>query len=94
MFCALVESLPTTLDDNLTVPLAGAVVLPLLVEASPSALLGHPDLMSRLVLGLAINAAFAGFAFWQGSIDLAGGALRGADRRRHHRRAWDCRGCS
>ena len=25
--CALVESLPTTLDDNLTVPLAGAVVL-------------------------------------------------------------------
>jgi uncharacterized protein (TIGR00297 family) len=73
VFCALVESLPTTLDDNLTVPLAGAVVLPLLLEASPAALLGSPDLAQRLLLGLAINAAFAAFAFWQGSIDLAGG---------------------
>ena len=71
--CALVESLPTTLDDNLTVPLAGAVLLPLLLKASPSALLAHPDLASRALLGLAINAAFAGFAFWQGSIDFAGG---------------------
>ncbi|HET8646474.1 MAG TPA: hypothetical protein VFO85_13350, partial [Vicinamibacteria bacterium] len=41
LFCALVESLPTTLDDNLTVPLAGAVLLPLLLDASPSALLAH-----------------------------------------------------
>jgi uncharacterized protein (TIGR00297 family) len=72
-FCALVESLPTTLDDNLTVPLAGAVLLPLLVDASPAALLAHPDLTQRVLLGLAINAAFAGFAFWQGSIDVAGG---------------------
>jgi uncharacterized protein (TIGR00297 family) len=73
LFCALVESLPTTLDDNLTVPLAGAVILPLLVEASPSALLAQPELVERLLLGLAINSAFAGFALWQGSIDLAGG---------------------
>ncbi len=73
LFCALVESLPTTLDDNLTVPLAGAVMLPLLLDASPSALLAHPDLVRRALLGLAINAAFAGFAFWQGSIDFPGG---------------------
>lgn len=73
LFCALVESLPTTLDDNLTVPLAGAVILPLLLDASPAALLGHPDLLRRALLGLAINAAFAGFAYWQGSIDFAGG---------------------
>ncbi len=73
LFCALVESLPTTLDDNLTVPLAGAVLLPQLLDASPSALFAHPDLVRRALLGLAVNAAFAGFAFWQGSIDLAGG---------------------
>ena len=73
VFSGLVESLPTTLDDNLTVPLAGAVALPLLSEASLQALLAHPELTQRLLLGLAINAAFAGFAFWQGSIDLAGG---------------------
>jgi uncharacterized protein (TIGR00297 family) len=73
LVCALVESLPTTLDDNLTVPLAGAVLLPLLVQASPSALMAHPDLAKRALLGLAINAAFAGFAYWQGSIDIAGG---------------------
>jgi uncharacterized protein (TIGR00297 family) len=73
LFCGLVESLPTTLDDNLTVPLAGAVLLPLLVQASPSALMAHPDLAKRALLGLAINAAFAGFAYWQGSIDIAGG---------------------
>lgn len=73
VFCGLVESMPTTLDDNLTVPLAGAVALPLLSEASLQALLAQPELTQRLLLGLAINAAFAGFAFWQGSIDFAGG---------------------
>ena len=40
--CALVESMPTTLDDNLTVPLAGACVLPLLAMAEPGLLLGDP----------------------------------------------------
>ena len=33
LVCALVESLPTTLDDNVTVPLAAALALPLLAAA-------------------------------------------------------------
>jgi len=72
--CALVESLPTTLDDNLTVPLTAAVVLPLLVRAEPAQLLALPDLPRRLLLGLGINAAIALLAFVARSIDL-GGAL-------------------
>jgi uncharacterized protein (TIGR00297 family) len=71
-FCALVESLPTTLDDNITVPLAGAVILPLLVQAQPSLLLRDPALMRRLLIGLAVNAAIATLALLAGSIDLSG----------------------
>jgi uncharacterized protein (TIGR00297 family) len=71
-FSALVESLPTTLDDNLTVPLAGAIVLPLLLDASPAALLGQPDLARRLALGLGANGAFAALAYWKRSIDVPG----------------------
>lgn len=74
LFCALVESLPTTLDDNITVPLAAAVALPLLVQATPELLLARPDLTRRLLLGLAINAAIALLARAAHSID-AGGAL-------------------
>jgi len=70
--CALVESLPTTLDDNLTVPLTAAVVLPLLVRADAQVLLGRPDLVKRLLLGLAINAAIALLAFAARSIDVGG----------------------
>ena len=71
-FCALVESLPTTLDDNLTVPLAGAIVLPLLLDASPAALVGQPDLARRLAVGLGVNGAFAALAYWKRSIDVPG----------------------
>jgi uncharacterized protein (TIGR00297 family) len=71
-FSALVESLPTTLDDNLTVPLAGAIVLPLLLEASPAALLGQPELGRRLAIGLGVNGAFAALAYWKRSIDVPG----------------------
>jgi uncharacterized protein (TIGR00297 family) len=74
LVCALVESLPTTLDDNLTVPLTGAVALPLLMQAVPSALLDHPDLPRRLALGLGINVAIAFLAWRVRSID-GGGAL-------------------
>ena len=70
--CALVESMPTSLDDNLTVPLAGACVLPLLVMAEPSYLLDDPGLPGRIGLGLAINGAFAAFAYKARSIDVAG----------------------
>jgi uncharacterized protein (TIGR00297 family) len=70
--CALVESLPTTLDDNLTVPLTAALVLPLLDMAAPALLLTRVDLGERLLWGLAINAAIALLAFVVHSIDALG----------------------
>jgi len=72
LLAALVESMPTTLDDNFTVPLAGAIALPLLVEAQPALLAGHPALAGRVVAGLAVNGAIAGLALAARSIDLAG----------------------
>jgi uncharacterized protein (TIGR00297 family) len=74
LFCALVESLPTTLDDNLTVPLAAALALPLLAEAQPALLRHDPQLAWHLLLGLAANAAIAGLAWKAGSIDVPGAA--------------------
>jgi uncharacterized protein (TIGR00297 family) len=70
--CALVESVPTTLDDNLTVPLVGALVLPLFAQAEPSMLLADDGLGRRIVLGLAVNAAIAALAYFARSIDLPG----------------------
>jgi uncharacterized protein (TIGR00297 family) len=72
--CALVESLPTTLDDNVTVPLAVALVLPLLAAADPGLLLGDPLLARRLGVGLAANAAIALPAFLARSVDASGAA--------------------
>jgi uncharacterized protein (TIGR00297 family) len=76
LVCALVESAPTTLDDNLTVPLAAALTLPLLAQADPSRLLGDPDLLPRALLGLGLNGALALVSFWAGAIDVPG-ALSG-----------------
>jgi uncharacterized protein (TIGR00297 family) len=70
--CALVESMPTTLDDNLTVPLVGALVLPLFAQAEPPMLLADPGLGGRVFVGLAVNAAIAALAFLARSIDAAG----------------------
>jgi uncharacterized protein (TIGR00297 family) len=70
--CALVESMPTALDDNLTVPVAGACVLPLLAMAEPGLLFGDPAFAPRLILGLAVNAAIAALAWKARSIDRAG----------------------
>lgn len=72
LVCALVESLPTTLDDNLTVPLATALALPLLAGAQPQLLLHDPDLPARLLVGLAANAALALVALRARSIDVWG----------------------
>lgn len=72
--CALVESLPTTLDDNVTVPLAVVLVLPLFAAVLPGILLEDPGLAGRVVAGLAVNAAIALPAFLARSID-AWGAL-------------------
>jgi uncharacterized protein (TIGR00297 family) len=76
LVCALVESAPTTLDDNLTVPLAAALALPLFAQADPSRLLGDPDLLPRALLGLGLNGALALVSFWAGAIDVPG-ALSG-----------------
>jgi uncharacterized protein (TIGR00297 family) len=70
--CAWVESVPTTLDDNFTVPLVGAITIELLSHAD----LGRLDPgMGRLALiGLALNAVIAIAAYAARSIDV-GGAL-------------------
>jgi uncharacterized protein (TIGR00297 family) len=70
--CAIVESLPTTLDDNITVPLVAAVVLPLFAAAEPRLLLDDPLLLRRVVLGLAVNGALALLAWLLRSIDGPG----------------------
>ncbi len=69
---ALAESAPTTLDDNLTVPLVGGVAIALLAEADPARLLADPELGTKALLGLAINGAFAALAFFAHSIDVFG----------------------
>jgi uncharacterized protein (TIGR00297 family) len=70
--CALVESMPTALDDNLTVPIAGACVIPLLAMAQPGLLLGDPGFAPRLALGLVINAGIAAAAWKARAIDGPG----------------------
>lgn len=70
--CAWVESLETTLDDNVTVPLAGAALLPLLVLVDFSRLT-EPELLQRAAIGLAVNVGVAALAMKARSIDLLGG---------------------
>ncbi len=70
--CALVETIPTTLDDNLTVPLAGALVLPLFAQAEPQMLLADPGLPGRAVAGLVVNGAIAALAYFARTIDGPG----------------------
>jgi uncharacterized protein (TIGR00297 family) len=68
--CAWAESLPTTLDDNLTVPLIGAIAVALLSHADPAQLDGA--LGRRALIGLGINAVIALGAYAARSIDVAG----------------------
>ena len=72
VFCALVESLPTTLDDNLTVPLAGAAALALLSEADPPRLLEDPDLPRRLLVGAGVSGVLAAAARAAAALDTPG----------------------
>lgn len=69
--CALVESMETTLDDNLTVPLTGALLLPLFAAWDPGSL-ADDGFGTRLATGLAVNGAIAGLAFTVRSIDVLG----------------------
>jgi uncharacterized protein (TIGR00297 family) len=72
LVCALVESAPTGLDDNLTVPMAGAAALVLLLAGRELRLLDDPELGRRALLGLLINLG-VGLAAWRkGSIDVPG----------------------
>jgi uncharacterized protein (TIGR00297 family) len=70
--CGLVESMPTALDDNLTVPIAGACVLPLLAMAEPALLFSDPGFGGRLAAGLGINLVIAALAWRARSIDIPG----------------------
>lgn len=68
---ALVESMDTTLDDNLTVPLAGAVILPML-HGLDGIGINNLGLNSRIAQGLVVNALFAWLAMRSKSIDRIG----------------------
>ena len=70
--CALVESMPTRLDDNFTVPVAGALTFALLERAQPAELLADPLLGQRVAAGLAVNLGVALLAMKMRSIDLLG----------------------
>ncbi|MBK5256521.1 MAG: DUF92 domain-containing protein, partial [Vicinamibacteria bacterium] len=68
---SLVESMDTTLDDNLTVPVAGAVILPLLHGLDGLGANGL-GLDFRLAQGFVVNAGFAWMALRSKSIDRIG----------------------
>ena len=72
LLCAVVESAPTTLDDNLTVPLVGGIAIALLARADFTIFFGDPGLGRRVAVGLAVNAAIAAVAYVARSIDVAG----------------------
>jgi len=72
LLCALVESVPTTLDDNLTVPLVGGIAIALASRADLTIFFGDPTLARRAALGLAINVGIAALAYLAHSIDVAG----------------------
>jgi uncharacterized protein (TIGR00297 family) len=72
LLCALVETVPTTLDDNLTVPLVGGIAIALLSRADLTIFFGDPTLARRAALGLAINVGIAALAYFAHSIDVAG----------------------
>ena len=72
VLCALVESVPTALDDNLTVPLVGGVFLALVADVDFGPFLTDAELPRRVLTGLAVNVAIAASAYVARSIDLAG----------------------
>lgn len=69
--CALVESLPSRLDDNVTVPLSGAVLVQVLSLVRPETL-WRPDLGTAVAVGAGLNVAIALAAHRARSIDISG----------------------
>jgi uncharacterized protein (TIGR00297 family) len=72
--CGVVESLPWNLDDNLTVPVAGGLVMLALGQAKVATLPPGVDLADRLLAGVAVNAVIAALAWRARTIDAAGAA--------------------
>lgn len=72
ILCALVETVPTTLDDNFTVPLVGGIAVALLAHADLTIFFGDPGLGRRAATGLAVNVGIAALAYTARSIDVAG----------------------
>ncbi len=68
---SLVESMETTIDDNITVPFAGALILPLL-HALPGLGENATGLEGRILQGLLFNTFFAWLAMRAKSIDFIG----------------------
>jgi len=72
LLCAFVESMPTTLDDNFTVPVVGAVALALFSPSEPRLLLDDPQLGDRVFLGLVANGVIAAGAYAASALDVGG----------------------
>ncbi len=72
LLAAGVESMPTTLDDNLTVPLVGAVAIVLFAPVEWGRLAADPALPPRLLLGLAVNGAIVALAYFGRMLDALG----------------------
>jgi uncharacterized protein (TIGR00297 family) len=72
-FASLVESMSTTLDDNVTVPLVGALLISMFASLQGSGAV-DPLVWTRVNQGLLVNLLFAWLAWRSKSID-GGGAL-------------------
>jgi uncharacterized protein (TIGR00297 family) len=71
--CAAVESLPIPVDDNVTVPLTGGLMMAAVVHVQDGFDAGA-DIGARLAAGVAVNAAIAALAWRARALD-AGGAV-------------------
>ena len=75
---AVIESLPSELDDNIVPPLAAAGALALLLTALPNAaLLLEPESLRRLALGIGVNVALPALAAALGVVRPSGAVAGG-----------------
>jgi uncharacterized protein (TIGR00297 family) len=72
LLAALAESMPTSLDDNLTVPVVGAVAMVLFAPAEWGRLAEHGELARRTLVGVAISGVVAALAHRGRLLDLHG----------------------
>jgi uncharacterized protein (TIGR00297 family) len=71
---ALVETVPSTLDDNLTVPLVVGVFLALVADVDFAPFFGQEGFWGRVLLGVGVNLVIAAGAFMARAIDISGAA--------------------